>query len=134
MTIHYAAVVVAAIAVMVLGSIWYSPVGFARAWVELAGLKMDEIDKSAAMKGYLIAFLCNLVRAYVLAWLVVLSGASGLSGGLRLGAWIGLGIVATTMAPHYFFSQRPRKLYLIDAGHSVLAVILSTVILAMWVW
>jgi hypothetical protein len=132
MHIHYPAVVVAAIVSQVLGAFWYSPIGFGGSWLALSGLKMEEIDPSAAKKGYLIAFISNLARAYVIAWLILFTDAHGLDAGLRLGVWLGLGVAATSMVSHYYFIGHARKLYLIDAGQVAIAILLTTTILAVW--
>jgi hypothetical protein len=130
--INYIAVLVVTVINMALGGFWYSQSGFGRAWLGLVGIRMEDCDPSVAKKGMVIALLSALIRTYVLAWLVALTGTLGILPGLRLGLWIGLGLMAITMAPQYYFPQRPRKLYLIDAGHVVTAVVLSTVILSVW--
>jgi hypothetical protein len=132
MHINYLAILIAAICTQALGAFWYSPLGFGRTWMALSGLKLDEMDPSAAKKGYLIAFISNLARAYVIAWLILFTDAHGLDAGLRLGAWVGLGIVATSVVPHYYFSGHARKLYLIDAAYYLLAILITTSILAVW--
>src|SRR5262249_62181168 len=48
--INWAAIVVAALAKMVLGAVWYSPVAFGPAWMELVGRTPEE-TKAAMPKG-----------------------------------------------------------------------------------
>lgn len=130
--VNFAAVFVASLAHMLIGGLWYSPLLFGRDWMALVGIDKEDFDEGRAMKGYGITFVCGLVQAYVLSWLVYATGAATIMAGLRLGTWVALGIVAVAMAPKYFFSGRPRKLLLIDAGESTLFILIATVIVAVW--
>jgi len=132
MHVNFAAVFVASLAQMLVGGLWYSPWFFGRAWMALVGIDHEDFDEGRAMKGYGITFVCGLVQAYVLSWLAYSTGAYSVMAGLRLGAWVALGIVAVSMAPKYFFSGRSRRLLLIDAGESTLFIMMATVIVAVW--
>jgi len=81
--------------------------GFGDQWVVLAGLSREAMDPSMAKRGYLLTFLCVLIRTYVLAQLVILTNTIGLIPGARLGLWLGLGFLAVTMAPRYYFPASP---------------------------
>ena len=73
-------VLVAAIATMVIGFLWYSPVLFARPWMLAMGYdpndkaRLDEMRKGAG-RTYAIAFLASLMSAFVLAKIVDLTTA-----------------------------------------------------------
>jgi len=132
MHVNFAAVFVASLAHMLVGGLWYSPLLFGRAWITLAGIDQEDFDEGRAMKGYGISFVCGLIQAYVLSWLAYSTGAYTVMEGLRLGAWVALGIVAVAMVPTYFFSGRSRSLLLIDTGESTLSILIATVIVAVW--
>jgi hypothetical protein len=129
--VNYWAVLAAAVANQVIGGLWYGPL-FGRQWMAGVGLTMDSMDKSRAGRGYLIAFLCSLIRAYVLAVLAYGLGIWLLLPALRLGLGVSLGIVFASMIPGYYFPNRPRQLLLIDGGHAILAVVVAAVIVALW--
>jgi hypothetical protein len=71
-------VLVAAVATMVIGFLWYSPALFARPWMLAMGYdpndkaKLDEMRKGAG-KIYAIAFVASLVSAFVLAKIIELT-------------------------------------------------------------
>src|SRR5437667_11321296 len=92
--VNYVAVLVAAVAVFVLGWLWYSPLLFFKPWMRLRGM-----DPVAAMAGakmpagkLLIELVRCLVLAYVIARFVALLGVSCWlgAGHVRLFSWIGV--------------------------------------------
>src|SRR5437867_13130828 len=98
--VNYLAVLVAAVAVFVLGWLWYSPLLFFKPWMRLRGL-----DPAAAMAGakmpvgkLLIEFARCLVLAYVLARLVALLSVSSWTGAVHVGffLWIAFPVVLLT--------------------------------------
>src|SRR2546428_14046582 len=95
--VNYVAVLVAAVAVFVLGWLWYSPLLFFKPWMRLRGM-----DPVAAMAGakmpagkLLIELVRCLVLACVIARLVVLLGVSSWMGAVHFGflLWIGFPVV-----------------------------------------
>jgi len=64
---------VAAIAGMLIGAFWYSPLLFGKLWMRLSGLtekQLNEAKKKGMGKLYFIAFIGILVMSYVLAHFV----------------------------------------------------------------
>ena len=76
MDVNLWSVLVAAMAAMALGFLWYSPVLFARPWMVAMGydpedkVRIAEMRKSAGPL-YGISFLASLAAAFVLAKVVV---------------------------------------------------------------
>jgi Protein of unknown function (DUF1761) len=70
--INLLAVLVAAIATMVVGFLWYSPLLFAKAWMKEMGYDPNDKAKTEKMKksagpAYGGSFLASLVSAFILA-------------------------------------------------------------------
>ena len=61
--------IVAALAAMVIGSVWYSPLLFMKVWMKEAGLdRQDEAcSKEGAAKAMAGQLVTSLIMAYVLA-------------------------------------------------------------------
>ena len=134
--INYIAVVVAAVATMIIGSFWYSPLMFGNAWLKLSGMtqkQIQEAKKKGIVKTYFIAFIVSLVMSYVLAHFVDYTEAATVSGSLQLGFWIWLGFFATTQLNMVLWDDKPFKLYLIHVFHYLVALLIMSVILALWV-
>ena len=119
------AIIVAAVVNMVLGALWYSPALFAKPWMRLAGMK----EMKGGGAGYAVSAIGSLITAYVLAWILNLSGMHSVSEGIKVGFLAGLGFVATTMVSDYMFSGKPMQLFYINAGYRMVGLILMGVVL-----
>jgi len=135
-TINYLAVLVAAVAGMVIGAFWYSPLLFGNIWVKLMNFdkkKMEETKNKGMAKYYALAFLAVLVMSYILAHFVDYAGATNLVQALQLGFWVWLGFFVTTMLNSVLWEGKPVKLYLIGIVHYLVALEVMSLILTLWV-
>src|SRR5438445_6560493 len=98
--LNYLAVLVAAVAVFVLGWLWYSPLRFYKPWMRLRGL--DPVAAMAGAKmptGKLLVELARcLVLAYVIAHFVALLGITSWMAAVHFGflLWIGFPVILLT--------------------------------------
>jgi hypothetical protein len=129
--INYLAVLVAAIVSWGFGALWYSPAMFSKQWLKLTGKKEKDL-KNGSKSGYIIAFIGFLLVAYVLAHIIDYAGSTNFVTGMETGLWMWLGFVATTTAINYSFGQRPRDLWVIDAGYFFFCFLISGGLLAIW--
>ncbi len=132
--INYVAVLVAGLASMALGALWYSPLLFGKRWMEL--MKIDFADmkemKKKATKMYAINFVATLVMAYVLAHFVDYTQAGTFLEGLQTGFWIWLGFIATVMLGSVLWENKPLELYFMNVSYQLLNVLIMAVIVAVW--
>jgi hypothetical protein len=139
MGINLWSVLVATIATMVLGFLWYSPLLFARPWMVLMGYdpndkaKLQEMQKGAG-KMYGISFLASLVSAAVLAKIIVITTVSSALYGMKVGFAVWLGFVTTVQLTSVLFAKQPVKLYLINTGYQLICYVAMGAILAVWPW
>jgi hypothetical protein len=130
-------VLVAALATMVVGFVWYSPLLFARSWTVLMGYdpndkaKMDEMRKGAG-KSYGIAFVVSLVSAFVLAKFIAITTVNSALYGMKVGFAMWLGFVTTVQLTGVLFAKQPAKLYLINTGYQLVCYLTMGAILAVW--
>ncbi|HYU64967.1 MAG TPA: DUF1761 domain-containing protein, partial [Candidatus Paceibacterota bacterium] len=68
-TLNYWAILVAAVAQMVIGALWYGPL-FGKMWMHLTHRTMDDMKGQSAGSAYAMGFVVALVSAYVLAHFV----------------------------------------------------------------
>jgi len=128
-------VLFAAIATMVLGFVWYSPLLFARPWMVLMGYdpedkaKLEEMRKGAG-KSYGISFVASLVSAFVLAKIIAVTTVNSALYGMKVGFAVWLGFVTTVQLTDMLFSRRPTKLYLINTGYQLVCYLAMGAILA----
>lgn len=131
--INYWAVLVAALANMVVGSLWYGPL-FGKLWMKLAGLTKESIKSmgltmAQAMTGGLAT---SLLMAYVLAHFAGRWAAMGAAGAWQLAFWIWLGFVATTQAGSFLWEAKPFKLFILNAANSLVSLFAMALILVLW--
>jgi uncharacterized membrane protein len=131
-SINYWAVLVAAVASMVIGYVWYMPALFGKSWMKLSGVSQEMADKGAgsAMFG---AFIASLVTAYVLAMFIDYTGATTFTEGLKTGLWLWLGFIAAVNVHNIVFEQKPMGLYWINQGYQLVNFLVAATILTLWV-
>lgn len=131
-SVNYVSIVIASVLAMVVGFLWYSPMLFAKQWMKESGLKESDIKKEEAKKGYLIMFVASLAMAFVLAQLVYVTNANDLVSGATVGFMSWFGFVLTTQVAKVAFEGQSQKLFLINVGHYLVAMMLMGAFLAMW--
>lgn len=130
-------VLVAAVATMVIGFIWYSPLLFARPWMRAMGYDPEDKAKLAEMqKGagrmYAGSFLASLVSAFVLGKIVAITTVSTAPYGMKVGFAIWLGFVTTVQFTAFLFERKPFRLYAINTGYQLVCYLVMGAILAVW--
>ncbi|HWA94953.1 MAG TPA: DUF1761 domain-containing protein [Terracidiphilus sp.] len=133
--IHHAfnpwAIFVSALFLWFLGAFWYSPLLFAKPWVAIVGRQMGEKPKGV-YKGMIGSFIGDLLLSFVLAHLILWSGAATIQWGAMIGfiAWAGFFI-----APNYpqsIYEGRPFTYVLINNGYWLVGLLVSGALLAVW--
>ena len=128
-------VVLAAVATMVVGFLWYSPLLFAKPWMLAMGYDpndkagLDEMRKGAG-KLYGAALLCSLAAAFVLGKIVVVTTVITVPYGMKVGFAVWLGFVASVQLTDTLFGRKPFKLFLINTGYQLVCYLVMGAILA----
>lgn len=139
MNVNLWSVLVAAIATMVVGFLWYSPMLFARPWTVAMGYdpddkaKMDQMRKSAG-PSYALSFAASLVSAFVLGKIIAITTVDTALYGMKVGFAVWLGFVTTVQLTAKLFGNQSTKLYLINTGYQLVCYLVMGAILAVWPW
>ncbi len=138
--VNWLAILVAGVASMVLGFLWYGPL-FGKTWASMMGwdkmdpARVDEMKKGAT-KGYVVTFIGSLVMAYVLSHVISFSesfgNAPGVSTGLITGFWMWLGFVAPVTLGGVIWDGKPLKLWVLNNGYNLAHLLIIGAILAAW--
>ena len=137
MGVNLWSVLVAAVATMILGFLWYSPLLFAKPLTLAMGYdpndkaKMEEMRKGAG-KLYGITFITSLLSAFVLAKIIDVTTVNAVLYGMKIGFAVWLGFVTTVQLTSTLFKKRPIKLYLIDTGYQLVCYLVMGAILVKW--
>ena len=134
--VNIVAVLVAALLTFVLGAFWYSPVLFARQWMQAQGYTPEKVVEMKKKKGmtraYVVSVLCYIVTAYVVALLAGYTNSTTLAQGLWLGFLSWLGFAATIGLGANMFSEKPIAAWVIDAGYQFAYLLIMSVLLSLW--
>ena len=133
--LNYMAVMVAAIASFIFGGIWYNL--FSKQWMEALGMTPDKMPRDRGGIGlYVLAFVAQVVMAWMLAGVLLHMAAGGLPTSLRTGlisaAFLWFGFVITTMVVNYSFHGARHMLTVLDGGHWLGVLLIQGAILGWW--
>ena len=131
--INYGAVLGAAIANMVVGSLWYGPV-FGKAWRRMMNFSEQDMRsmKMTAGQAMVGGFITALLMAYVLAHFVSLVGVVTRADAFQLAFWSWLGLIATTQAGSVLWEGKSWKLFFLNTAQSLISIVIMVMILAHW--
>jgi hypothetical protein len=136
-SLNWLAVLVAAVASMILGFLWYSPLLFAKAWVREMGYdlndkaKMEEMRKSAG-PAYAGSFVASLLSAFTLALIFHGMRVEEVHFGIMASFHIWLGFVATVQFTGALFAKQSMKLFAINTGYQLVCYVVMGIILTLW--
>jgi len=124
-------VLIAAIGYFAVGSLWYSPVLFAKAWMRESGVTDEKIKTGSMAKIFGFAFLWTFVMAFNLAMYLNAPGTN-LAWGATAGFLAGFGWVAMSIFITGLFERKSITYMLINAGYMVVALTAMGAIIGAW--
>lgn len=132
MGLNWPAILVAGIADWILGAVWFTVL--ANQWK--AGLRMSPEEMQTYMAHpnfwpYIIALVCSIIIAYVIARLLGSSPSHSVFRGISIGMLVGLA-AAVAMVTEMIFEYRARPFILISAAYPFLGCILMGIIVGAW--
>src|SRR3989344_3228852 len=133
---NYIAVLVAGVASMVIGSIWYGPL-FGKPFMRAMGMdslspERKEAEKKKMVKFYLVQFIASLVMFFTVSWLISELGKMTLAGGLEIGFCVWLGIVVPVQLGNAIWGGK-MSLFWISAGNMLVTLLAAGAIIGAWV-
>jgi hypothetical protein len=126
--VNWLAVIVAAIAPFIVGSLWYGPL-FMKPWSALTGITRGTPGQNSMALTMGTSAVLNLIIATSLAMFI---GASDWKVGVFAGFMAGFTFVAMAFGITYLFESRPLKLWLINAGYQTVVFTIMGAILGAW--
>lgn len=128
------AVIVSAVVAFAVGALWYSPLLFAKQWMQAHGYTPEKLAamQKQARRDYAVSFVCFLVTAAVMGLLVAITHMSNVIAGIKLGVLCWVGFAGTLGLTSTLYSGKPLKVFAIDAGYQLVYFILMGAILVGW--
>ena len=132
--VNYVPVVVAAVAVFVLGWLWYSPLLFYKPWMRLRG--KDPVAEMAGAKMPVGTLVLEFVRCFVLAFVtarfVLLLGVSSWLGAVHFGLLLWIGFPVILLTGSVLWENVPWKVAAIHAGDWLVKMLVIPIIVSVW--
>jgi len=131
--LHWPALVIAMLASFLFDAAWFS--FFLKAWLAGIGRTMEWLMSQPHITPpiqYAVALLSSFVTATILSVSIQASGEQTLLRGIKVGAILWFGFIATTLATNYIFEIRPLSLYAINTGYSLVDLMLMGAIVGAW--
>jgi hypothetical protein len=130
--INYLAVVVAAIAYMVLGALWYSPILFGTAWMKGIGKTREQVNADFSPVNYIIALIFAFIASYGIARFMIWAGGDSIADGIKVAVLAGVAFVLATMGMNDVFEKRPSGLTVINILYHLIAFLIVGIIIGAW--
>lgn len=127
-TNNWQGIVLATIAAMAIGTLWYSKFMFGTQWQQLAKLKDSDIKKGMA-KGVLVMLLMSFVSAFVLQRFLVISNPEDILSAIKVAIWLWLGFVVTYAVTKGVWEKRSVNLALINLSNQLITLCVMAAIL-----
>lgn len=133
--INYWAVLIATMAAIVIGSIWYTPKVFGDRWKRWADVKDPQTTTEAWLP-----ILVSIVLAFLLAWVLADSvaiawhfyGGSYFSSAIVTGLTLWAGFTAGRLITHEVFMGRPSQLTILNVSYELVLVVVMSVVIGAW--
>lgn len=129
-SVNLLAVLVAAAAAFVVGSLWYSPLLFGNVWMKLAGIKKTKKKVPYMWLRFLFYFVGILIMSFVLAHMLLFMAATTVVEGLLTGFWLWLGFIAPITLGGILWERKPIMLFVLNNAYNLVSLgILSTILI-----
>ena len=126
--INYLAIIVAAIAAVVIGALYYGLLGFGDRQSRMLGATPARPGPMQLATGLIV----GLVNAWVIALLSLTLGASSVGDAILLGVLVWIGFAATFKAAQVTFERRPWAVWALQAVHDLVVQVVVAVIVTLW--
>jgi hypothetical protein len=136
--VNILAVLLAGVASMAVGMLWYSPLLFGNQWMKLMGLTKKSMEgaKDELGKIYGISFVASLVMAYVLSHVMAMSenffGYPRMTTALTSAFWMWLGFVAPVQLTEVLYGGKKWSLYGINTGYQLMSLLAMGLVLSVF--
>ena len=131
-SVNFLSIIVAAVAYMALGALWYSPVLFGNAWMKGIGKTREQVAAGASPMNYIMALILSFIAAYGIARIMVWTNRDSISDGIVIGLLAGVCFAWSVVGVHDVFENRPKGLTFINALYHIVGFMIIGIIVGAW--
>ncbi len=134
--VNYLAVVVAALAGLVIGWLWYGPI-LGKTWRYLSKIpKPRKVTTGMMAQGMVGGLVTSFLVSWVLAYSIIFAGAffrtRGIMMGVRTGFWDWLGFIVPVTLGIVLWEGKSWRLWVLNASYWLVTLIVMGIILGAW--
>ena len=122
-------ILVAGLATMPVGFLWYSPFLFAQPWMQANKIHHMQVKKGPGIFPLLVSFFSGVLMAFLISVLVHSLNIQTLSDSWKLGLLLWFGFDFVPGWTRHLFEKRPMELLLINSGHTAANVLVICLVL-----
>ncbi len=126
--VNYLAIIVAAVAAVAIGIIYYGILGVGDRQSRMLGASLVRPGPMQGATGLVV----SLVNAWVIAILSLSLGAASIVDAISLGALVWLGFGATFKAAQVAFERRPWAVWVLQGVHDLIVEVVVAGIVTLW--
>jgi hypothetical protein len=132
--INFLAVIVAAVVAFLIGGLWYSPLLFAKLWVNAHGYSEEQVKEmqKGAGKAYAVTLVCDFLIALAIAALVGYIHLEHCVQGLKLGLLVWAGFAMPLGLTANMFSGKRITVLYIDTAYQLVYLVIMGAIITVW--
>lgn len=128
-SMNYLAILVAAVAYMALGALWFSPVLFGKAWLKGTGKTKEQVMADHSPMNYLIGIVTAFISSYGIARIMYWTNMSEIVDGVKVGLFVGVCFALMAILVNDAFEARPKFLSFINGLYHICGMIIAGVII-----
>jgi hypothetical protein len=133
--LNWLAVIVATIAYVALGALWYAPPVLGRPWMRAGAVEMPEGGPRPSPAIYAVPLVSSLIASIAVGMLVEATGSDSLGDGIVLGLVTGVGFAATiALITATFETTKPNAMVwgAINGGYHLVGLLVAAMIVSAW--
>ncbi|MDA0369232.1 MAG: DUF1761 domain-containing protein [Proteobacteria bacterium] len=130
--VNYLAALVAAVAAMAIGTIYYMPAVAGRAWMKAIGKTPAQLKESNRPSLYVVSAILAFLQAIVMAAVIGWSGDVSLGGGALIGFLLWLGLAIPVISNTFIFEGRMLINHVISGGYYLISFVVMGGIIGAW--
>ena len=128
MQITFLPIILAIVASMILGMVWYSPFAFGAIWMGLVGVKKENVKKGKMW----VPLLSSVISAFLIAFAVETISGTFLER-LVAATFVWLVFGQSLNLQHFLYEKRSMKLFFLQAGHELVNLIVICFVISLFV-
>ena len=130
--VNYLAILVAGVAYMILGAIWYSPALFGNAWMKGIGKTKEQVSADYTAFKMVWALIGSLIAAYGIARILSYMVAGTMWDAVLIALMAAICFVLTTTFINQSMEGRPTRLFFINGLYNLIGFFIMGLIIGGW--